>query len=176
MRPQALATASLCLVLALVGCASVWQTQQLRESAGEQPEAPLAADPDELPEVDPLELIHTWDARRASAYAEADVAALRGLYADGSIAGRRDVAVLRSYRARGLRVVGLTTQLLDVRSVLQLRGEVVLRVTDRLAAAFAVGPGRRIRLPAGTARTRVVTLVDEGRGWVVAEVRPWAGG
>ncbi len=104
------------------------------------------------------------------------MAALRGLYADGSIAGRRDVAVLRSYRARGLRVVGLTTQLLDVRSVLQLRGEVVLRVTDRLAAAFAVGPGRRIRLPAGTARTRVVTLVDEGRGWVVAEVRPWAGG
>jgi len=176
MRPQAVAMASLCLVLALVGCASVWQTQQPPESSTEQSEAPLADDPDELPEVDPLDLIRAWDARRASAYAEADVAALRGLYADGSLAGRRDVAVLRSYRARGLRVVGLTTQLLDVRSEHQSLREVVVRVTDRLAAAFAVRSGRRIRLPAGTARTRLVTLVDEGRGWVVAEVQPWAGG
>ena len=86
------------------------------------------------------------------------------------------MAVLRSYRARGLRVVGLTTQLLDVRSERREAGEVVLRVTDRLAGAVAVGPGRRVHLPAGIARTRVVTLVDEGRGWVVAEVRAGAAG
>ena len=121
-------------------------------------------------------LLRGWDARRSAAYAAADVAALRRLYADGSIAGRRDVAVLRSYRSRGLRVVGLTTPAARRAERAQHAGEVVLRVTDRLAGAVAVGPGRRVRLPAGTARTRVVTLVDEGRGWVVAEVRAGAAG
>ena len=125
---------------------------------------------------DAAALLRDWDARRSAAYAAADVAALRSLYADGSTAGRRDVAVLRSYRARGLRVVGLHDAAPRRAQRAPQAGAVVLRVTDRLAGAVAVGPGRRVRLPAGTARTRVVTLVDEGRGWVVAEVRPGAAG
>ena len=161
-----------CVVLAVAGVGALWVAQRpapgaAAVSAGSASEATPGVD-------DAAALLRDWDARRSAAYAAADVAALRSLYADGSTAGRRDVAVLRSYRARGLRVVGLTTQLLDVRSEHPRTGAVILRVTDRLAGAVAVGPGRRVHLPAGRARTRVVTLVDEGRGWVVSEVR--AGG
>ena len=175
MRPGA-RTAAVVLVLALVGAAAIWTAGRL--GAPTLPAtAATAADRQVTPAVDEAaELLRDWDARRAAAYASADVAALRRLYADGSVAGRRDVAVLRSYRARGLRVVGLTTQVLTVRSEHRAKGEVVLLVTDRLAGAVAVGPGRRVRLPAGVARTRRVTLVDEGRGWVVAQVRAGTGG
>ncbi len=137
-----------CLVLAVAGVGALWVAQRpapgaAAVSAGSATEATPGVD-------DAAALLRDWDARRSAAYAAADVAALRSLYADGSIAGRRDVAVLRSYRARGLRVVGLTTQLLDVRSEHRTqRARSILRVTDRLAGAVAVGRGRRVRLPAG---------------------------
>jgi hypothetical protein len=131
---------STCLVLAVAGVGALWVAQRpspgaAAVSAGTATGAAPAAD-------DATALLRDWDARRSAAYAAADVAALRRLYADGSVAGRRDVAVLLSYRSRGLRVVGLTTQLLDVRSEPGPAGAVVLRVTDRLA-------GRRPRASLG---------------------------
>ena len=54
--------------------------------------------------------LHDWDDRRASAWAAADPAALRALYEPGSAAGRVDVAMLRAWRERGLRVEGLLVE------------------------------------------------------------------
>jgi hypothetical protein len=134
------------------------------ERAGEQPV------PDAALAVTPSDVLHWWDDRRAAAYARADLGALRRLYVAG--AGSRDLALLRSYRARGLRVEGLTTQLLRVEVLEERPGRLRLRVTDRLAGAVAVdGAGVRTRLPRDTATTHTVELRRARAGeWRVARV------
>jgi hypothetical protein len=61
-----------------------------------------------------LEVLHSWDARRAEAWAATDVVALRSLYVRGSGAGRADVRLLRAYEARGFVVRRLVTQIFAV--------------------------------------------------------------
>ena len=98
-----------------------------------------------------LSRLRAWDARRAAAWASADRAALRALYVPGSVAGRRDVAMLDAWTARGLRVRGLRMQVLAARVRVHRDARVVLRVTDRVARAVAVGPGVRRPPAAGRA-------------------------
>jgi len=117
-------------------------------------------------------ILSRWDARRARAYARADPAALWRLYAEDSAGGRADVSLMRSYRRRGFRVVGLRMQLLEVRVVRHAPRRWLLRVTDRVHAAVAVADdGRRLELPRDAATTRVVALRRSGTGWKVVEVR-----
>ena len=123
----------------------------------------------------PAAVLAAWDERRAAAWAEGDVAALEGLYADGSAAGAADVSMLRDYRRRGLRVEGLATQVLALRVAARSSGRLELVVTDRVVGAEAVGAGEPVALPVARPSTRRVVLVrddegDEGR-WVVAAVR-----
>ncbi len=140
--------------------------------------ARAAAAPVPPPEVRRVRLpaaavLHAWDRRRARAWAAADPHALAALYVPGSAAGRVDVALLRSYRSRGVRVVGLRMQVLSVRVLSRTPRRWRLRITDRLAGAVAVGAGRRLRLPRGAAATRLITLARAGRErWRVADVRP----
>jgi hypothetical protein len=121
----------------------------------------------------PLSVLRSWDARRAAAYAAGDVDGLRGLYTSGSSAGAVDVQLLRGYRSRGFRVVGMRTQ---VQALTVLAGGPTrcrVLVTDRLVGAVAVGgSGERIELPRDRVSTRAVTL-GRGRdgGWRVSEVR-----
>lgn len=122
----------------------------------------------------PSAVLAGWDRRRAGAWARGDVDALGGLYAPGSAAGRADVAMLRDYRRRGLRVEGLTTQVLRLEVLRRAPGRLVLRVTDRLAGGTVVGAAAPVALPADRASTRQVTLVRrpgaDDDGWVVREV------
>jgi hypothetical protein len=120
-----------------------------------------------LPAVD---VLAHWDRRRAHAYATGDVAALRALYVRGSAAGTADVAMLRSYTRRGLRVEGMRMQLLGVQVLGRGRQRWRLRVTDRLHGAVAVGTGHRLPLPRDRASTRVVTLRLGGGSWKVVSV------
>lgn len=116
-------------------------------------------------------VLRAWDGRRARAWAEGDISALRELYVDR--AGVADVRLLRRYADRGLRVEGLTTQLLAVEVLGQGPGRWRLRVTDRVAAGVAVGARGRLRLPRDQADTRLIVLVRGADGtWRVAEVRP----
>ncbi|HEY0951662.1 hypothetical protein, partial [Nocardioides sp.] len=98
------------------------------------------------------------------------VAGLRALYTRHSAAGATDVAMLRAWRARGLRVLGMRMQLLSV----EVRGEaadrLVLVVVDRLASAVAVGEGVRRALPRDTVSVHRVALVRRGGAWCVEEV------
>ncbi|HEY0891229.1 MAG TPA: hypothetical protein VGE38_16630, partial [Nocardioides sp.] len=97
---------------------------------------------------------------------------LRGLYRPGSTAGRADVAMLRAWTGRGLRVQGLTTQLLAVSVVEESRSRWLLRVEDRVTTAVAVGEGVRHDLPAHRPRVSVIELVAVGGAWRVGSVRP----
>jgi hypothetical protein len=132
--------------------------------------APAAAGPD-LP-ADPAAVLHRWDERRSAAWAAGDLRALGRLYVAGSAAGRADVAMLRAWRARGLRVEALEVQVLrvDVRRRVQRR--VALVVTDRLVGATAVGPGVREPLPTDRPSTRRVVLRRLAGQWRVAAVSP----
>jgi len=129
-----------------------------------------AAAPTRAPTRDPLAVLHAWDVRRARAWARGDRAELRDLYVPGSLAGRRDVAMLDAWDERGLRVLGMRMQLLSADVRLETADRVRLVVTDRLASAVAVGRGTRVVLPRDAASTRTVLLRRWAGEWRVAEV------
>jgi hypothetical protein len=118
-----------------------------------------------------LLVLHSWDERRATAYAHGSAAELRDLYVPGSAAGRADLRVLAGYQRRALRVTGMHMQVLSL-SVLQSRpGWRRVHVTDRLVGAAAVGGQRHVRLPRDLPSTRTLTMMRgvDGR-WRVAAV------
>lgn len=116
-----------------------------------------------------LSVLRAWDARRAAAYARGSAQRLRDLYVAGSPAATADVRLLGRYRARGLRVVGLRTQVLALGVVHRGPARWTLRVTDRVQAGTVVGEGRRLSLPRDAATSRQLTLVRGGDDrWRVA--------
>jgi hypothetical protein len=118
-----------------------------------------------------LRVLHAWDARRADAWAAGAPARLRALYVSGSAAGEADVRLLRRYRARGLRVTRMRTQVLALHVLEERPHRRRVEVSDRLAGAVVVGAGRRTTLPRDAASTWVVTLVQAPGGrWRVAAV------
>jgi hypothetical protein len=120
------------------------------------------------------DVLAAWDERRSAAWAAGDAGALEELYADGSGAGAADVRLLRDYRRRGLRVEGMTTQVLALRVTHRSPDGLEVVVTDRVVGAEAVraaGSGAVVALPVGRPSTRRVVLVREGATWLVAEVR-----
>ena len=124
------------------------------------------------PEAVAADLLHAWDQRRAAAYASGEPAALRPLYVPGSPAGRADRALLRAYDDRGLRVVGLRTQVLAVEVRRGTDRAWTLRVTDRLVGGVAVGRGERVALPRDRPSTWRIRLVRHDGAWRVAQARP----
>lgn len=119
-----------------------------------------------------VQLLHDWDRRRSRAWAAQDPAGLRRLYVVGSTAGSRDVALLREYADRGLRVPRLRMQVLRAAVVVDRPRRVVLRITERLAATEAELGGGSVRLPRDHAQTRVVELRRVAGEWRLASVRP----
>jgi hypothetical protein len=119
----------------------------------------------------PRDVLADWDARRARAWADGDVGALRRLYVAGSRSGRADARMLRSYVDRGLTVRGLRTQVLAL-EVLDASADLVdVRVTDRVVGAEAVDGRTVVPLPDDRPSTRRVVLrLMEGE-WLVDEVR-----
>lgn len=118
----------------------------------------------------PVEVLRAWDAQRSRAWARGDPRLLAALYAPGSVAGRRDRAMLRAWLRRGLVVRGLRTQLLAVHEVSRSRSTWTLRVTDRLVGGVAVGPGVRRPLPVDAVTTRTVVFRRVDGHWLVASV------
>ncbi len=138
--------------------------------------APADADHPPVPVVearrtaDGLSLLREWDRRRSQAWAHGDAAALTDLYTRASRTGRHDRAMLAAYAARGLRVAGLRTQVLDASLRAWTPERVTLEVTDRVVGAQAVGRGVRISLPRDRPSTRVISLRRVSGAWRVEEV------
>lgn len=117
-------------------------------------------------------VLHEWDVRRAAAWESADPAALRATYTPHSSAGRADVAMLRAWRERGLRIEGLRMQLLSVEVVSARHDRLVVDVADRVAAGVVVPGGAPLPRDEVT-RHRMVLRQVEGE-WLVAAVRDQA--
>ena len=120
--------------------------------------------------ADALSLLRHWDQRRSRAWARGDAAGLTSLYTRTSRTGRHDRAMLAAYAARGLRVTGLRTQVLDASLRSWAPDRVTLEVTDRVVAAHAVGRGVRSSLPQDRPSTRVIALRWISGAWRVEEV------
>lgn len=112
-----------------------------------------------------------WDRRRSAAWAAGDPGGLARLYAPGSRAGREDVAMLRRWLGRGLRVTGLRMQVLDVHADDADGPRRELVVTDRLAGGEAVGRRTRSLLPRDGWSTRRIVMDQVGGTWRVVSVR-----
>ena len=115
-------------------------------------------------------MLRAWDHRRSRAWAVGDAAVLTNLYTRASRTGHHDRAMLVAYAARGLRVTGLRTQVLDASLRSWAPGRVTLEVTDRVVGAHAVGRGVRIALPRDRPSTRVISLRRVSGEWRVQEV------
>ena len=127
----------------------------------------LLLDPTPRPEVAAARVLHTWDGRRAAAWEAGDVGALRSLYTRRSPTGRADVAMLLAWRARGLRVEGMRTQLLSVSVREQTRDRLVVDLVDRLAGGVVAPEGAALPLDRPTAHT--VLLRRVAGEWRVAQ-------
>lgn len=163
----------LLLVLAVLAAAVVGASALAVVDARRPAPRVAAAVPEPAePRTAAVVVLADWDRRRAAAWAAGDPDGLAELYAPGSRAGRADVAMLRRWTARGVRVTGLRMQVLDVRAAAPGGGRWELRVTDRLAGGQAVGRRTRAALPRDGWSTRRIVLEQVAGVWRVAEVRP----
>ena len=177
-RPEAL-VAAVVLVTLTLGTAAVAIVVVLR---AETPTVSRAAahDTEAAPAKLPArEVLRAWDRRRAAAWAAQDPAALARIYLPRAEAGRRDVALLRRWTDRGVRVTRLQPQVLALRVVEATDRRLVVEVTDRLGVVEPVTGGVAIDLPTDRATSRRIELRREPGArsrWRVASVRASAEG
>jgi|GEM_PF-2416921 len=163
----------------VVAVVALVTTGLLRSTPGELRSSPATTDappPRLAPSVTVTEavaslaVLRDWDRARSAAWARGDVAALRRIYAAGSSVGAHDVAMLRRWVDRGLRVRRMVMQVLTVELRVRTGRRIVLDVTDRLADAAAVvaGRGEQQPLPRDGLTTRRLSFRLTGGRWVLA--------
>lgn len=152
------------VTLGLVTVATAGQ-HAVRREAGE-----VSASPPVTQVTRARAVLRTWDRRRAAAWAHADPQALARLYLPTSAAGRRDRRMLSAYRDRGLRVTGMTRQVMRLRVSVVTPRRLEVVVTDRLVDARVVGARVRSAVPDSHLATRRIRLVRVAGPWQVAEV------
>ncbi len=118
-----------------------------------------------------LAVLHRWDRQRVAAYAAGDPARLRRLYAPASLAGARDVRLLRAYADRGVRVADLKVQVLEAHVLAMTEHLLRIEVVDRVAGGTAISDRSPRELPGSRPETRTVTFVAGSGGWRVRSVR-----
>lgn len=132
-------------------------------------ETPLAA----RRVLEPREVLRAWDEQRSRAWIDGDADRLADLYTAGSVAGHRDVLLLRRWTARSLKVIRLQPQVLALTTVHAEPNLLVLRVTDRVGVLSADLDGQPVSLPRDEVSTRRVVLrrdPEDAESWRVAAV------
>ncbi len=155
------------LVLLVLACAGLGVgVVALSERAPAQGRAPA---PSAAAVTDgPVAVLRRWDQARASAWSGGDVRRLRSLYVAGSAAADRDVARLRRWLDRGVRLRRMQTQVIRAEVLGSAEDRWVLEVTDRVARAVT---DDGTRLPSDAASTWRITLRRVDGEWRVAAVR-----
>lgn len=173
-RTIAVTLAVLVAVAALVVVTSVGRPDRTPAPvAGAAEPAPVPPDVSAVDALASLTVLRDWDRARARAWSDGDVRALRRLYVPGSVAGERDVAMLRRWLGRGLRVEGMAMQVLEVRLRSRTDRRFVLVVTDRLADPTAVDrQGRSWALPRDEVSKRRLEFRRTAGRWLLASVTP----
>ena len=111
------------------------------------------------------------DAVRTQAFVSGDETRLRDVYVDER-AARADADVLRSYRERGLRLVGMVLVRDSCRVTDRSRASMTLDVVDHLGPTWVhTEDGRRRDLPRDRSTRRTVVLERTDDAWRVAAVR-----
>ncbi|RKS74011.1 hypothetical protein CLV35_2509 [Motilibacter peucedani] len=114
-------------------------------------------------------VLASLDLRRSAAFEAADPVALGVVYAPGAPAAARDRALLESYRAAGVRVLGLRTTTTAVTVQQPGADRVVLRVTDRLHGSLtrAGSPAQEVSRGSRTWQVELRRAAGEWRTWEV---------
>lgn len=170
MRTRTLVLLASVLTVVPIGLAGVAQAWRTPEPVPE-PVPPAAARTHTSAAGQALGVLRQWDGRRAAAWAAGDVRRLARLYLPGSRTGRRDVADLRRWVGRGLRVTGLRQQVASLRVVAATSSRITAIVVDRTVDGVAVGRERRLAVPSSAWTTHRIRLALTAGGWRVAEVR-----
>lgn len=161
-------------VLVVVEARTSSATVAITESPSKRPIPDLTGLGETATTSSAREVLRAWDLRREAAWIAGDEAALAELYVAGSVAGRRDVQLLRSWSARGARVLRLEPQVLELQVLRQRPHLLVVRVTDRLGILDTEVAGEPVTMPRDEATTRRLEL-RRGPGttgrWRVARVR-----
>ena len=140
-------------------------------ACGCSPDAALGpVSPVALSGASPVDILRSWESDRSRAWAAGDADALRALYLPGSALGAQDVRLMRRYAARGLRVTGITMQVLAARVLVRRPDQVRIEVVERFAGGIVTHAGAQRRLPVGQASRRLVELRRRGGAWVLASV------
>jgi hypothetical protein len=171
-----LATVAALLAIALLARGGSDDEAATTVSSAARRPAPIPPHTSVVAALASLRILRDWDRDRAAAWRAGDTGALRRLYTTGSRAGAHDVAMLRRWQARGLRVRGMSMQVLDVRLRSRTPRRFVLVVTDRLADPVAVDrSGRTWSLPRDRVSTRRLEFrrtADRWRLEAVQDVAP----
>lgn len=117
-------------------------------------------------------ILAEWDTARADAWATGDLSALRALYVEDSVVGRRDASMLRAYVERDLVVRGLATQVLAAELVSSRADRLVVRATDRVVGGrvTSAGASQGTALPRDRATTRRLEFRRVAGTWLLAGV------
>lgn len=108
------------------------------------------------------------DRLRSRAFESLSPGLLRKVYLSGSAVLRHERAVLEGYRDRGVRLLGVRLLRTQLRVVSVVRGQVTVRVVERLGTTKVVVGSRRVRLPVDAPTSRVLHLVRGETGWRIA--------
>jgi len=115
-------------------------------------------------------LLGGLDAARAQAFVADDEGGLSDVYVDERTA-RADIEMLRSYRERGLRLVGMLLRRESCGVTDRSRHRVTLDLVDRLGpTSVRTEDGRQQDLPRDRPTQRTVVLEQVGDVWRVAAV------
>ncbi len=111
------------------------------------------------------------DSARERAWRRSDPGLLADVYVEGSLALRRDRAMLRAYRDRGLSVEGVTVDVHRLGVLRRTDTSVRLRVVDELRQArVTTTDGRERLLPDDRPSTHVIDLVRRGDAWRISRI------
>lgn len=179
-RPAGPLVAALAMALTAAGCGSTVPATEVRDgqpAAGAVDASTGVEPPSTAPVGSWASILRGLDRQRDLAFRRSDPGLLRAVYVPGSAVLSADIALLREYARRGLRLDSARLRLWSLDVVDSARTVARLRVVDALdpVRVRAVDAAWH-RLPRDGPTERIITLREQGQGeWRIAGVRRLAG-